>query len=67
MEDKETTVQIAYLFYTVISLLYIIAFWVGACNNQQAATEDELAIDSDDDGIDTSSDEDEDGNANVED
>ena len=61
LEDKEMTILMAYAFYMATSLLYIIAFWVGACSNQQARTDEDFAIDSDDDGIDTSSDEEDEG------
>ena len=33
LEDKETNILIAYIFYMATSVLYIIAFWIGACSN----------------------------------
>ena len=54
--DKAPTIQWMNIFYMIVSLLYIIAFIVQACQ-QKTPADEEIAIDSDDDGIDTSSDE----------
>ena len=61
MEDKETVILMIYLIYLVVGLLYVISFLVGSCNQQQTPTEDEIELDSDDDGWDTSEDEEDDG------
>ena len=61
MEDKETVIMMIYLIYLVVGLLYVISFLVGSCNQQQTPTEDEIELDSDDDGWDTSEDEEDDG------
>ena len=60
MEDKETVILSIYVIYLVVGLLYVISFLVGSCNQQQTPTEDEIELDSDDDGWDTSEDEEED-------
>ena len=61
MEDKETVILMIYLIYLIVGLLYVISFLVGSCNQQQTPTEDEIELDSDDDGWDTSEDEEDDG------
>ena len=57
MEDKETVILMIYLIYLIVGVLYVISFLVGSCNQQQTPTEDEIELDSDDDGWDTSEDE----------
>ena len=59
VEGKDNTVLMLYVLYLAAGVLYIIAFMVSSCCNQQAPAEEELVVDSDDDGIDTSEDEDE--------
>ena len=61
MEDKETVILMIYLIYLIVGLLYVISFLVGSCNQQQTPTEDEIELDSDDDGWDTSEDEEDGG------
>ena len=60
MKEKAGTINMVNIVYLATSALYIIAFIVQACQ-QKAPDDEEIRFDSDDDGIDTSSDEDEDG------
>ena len=56
-DERAGTISMLQLLYLVVSAFYIIAFIVQACQTK-TPDDEEIAIDSDDDGIDTSSDED---------